>query len=185
MYVSNTQINTLVPYSLAGQTSVNVVVARTYNSMPASPSFPVPLTDTAPGIFTSGQTGSGQGAILNADCADPYIVSVNSASNPATAGCAITLFATGAGLWSQAFPDGSVYYGSQDNSLIATRAPLSLTIGGKPADILYAGPAPQRVWGTLQVNAIVPASVGSGTQPIVLTIGQYNNSQQQVTVAVR
>jgi uncharacterized protein (TIGR03437 family) len=64
-------------------------------------------------------------------------------------------------------------------------APVSLTIGGQPAKILYAGAAPFLVSGVLQVNAIVPEGIGSGPQPLVLRVGQSSNAQQQVTVAVQ
>jgi uncharacterized protein (TIGR03437 family) len=37
----------------------------------------------------------------------------------------------------------------------------------------------------LQINATVPNGIGSGQQPVVLTIGDNNNAAQQVTVAVK
>jgi len=55
----------------------------------------------------------------------------------------------------------------------------------RPAQILFAGAEPFQITGMLQINAIVPTGIGSGPQPLVLTIGQNNNSQQQVTVAVQ
>jgi uncharacterized protein (TIGR03437 family) len=64
-------------------------------------------------------------------------------------------------------------------------APVSLTIGGLPARFLYIGPAPYRVFGMLQMNAVVPDGIESGPQPVVLTIGGNNNAQQQITVAVQ
>jgi trimeric autotransporter adhesin len=49
LYVSTTQINAQVPYEVAGQKSVNVVI--THNAA-ASPPFSMPILDTSPGIFT-------------------------------------------------------------------------------------------------------------------------------------
>lgn len=63
--------------------------------------------------------------------------------------------------------------------------PVSLTIGGKPATLLYVGASPYQVWSLLQVNAIVPTDTDSGQQPVVLTIGQNDNSQQRVTIAIK
>jgi uncharacterized protein (TIGR03437 family) len=63
--------------------------------------------------------------------------------------------------------------------------PVSLTIGGKPATLLYVGAAPYEVWSVLQVNAVVPNDAGSGQQPVILMIGANDNSQQQVTVAIK
>jgi uncharacterized protein (TIGR03437 family) len=62
---------------------------------------------------------------------------------------------------------------------------VSLTIGGQPATLLYAGAAPYQVWGILQVNALVPAGLGSGPQPVVLTIGQNTTAPQPATVFVQ
>ena len=59
-----------------------------------------------------------------------------------------------------------------------------VTIGGQNAKALYAGAAPGLVAGLLQVNAVVPAGVASGDQPIVVTVGTVA-SQTGVTVAVK
>jgi uncharacterized protein (TIGR03437 family) len=182
LYVSTTQINALVPYGVAGSKTVDVVVTHT---LAKSPPVSVPVTDASPGIFTATATGSGQGAILNNG------ISLNSTSNPAPKGSAIVMFGTGSGLWSELHPN-AIAYPFQDGSIfiasstrIIPAAPVSLTIGGQAARILYSGPAPYQVSGMIQVNAVVPDSVGSGPQPVVLTIGQNSNAQQQVTVAVQ
>jgi uncharacterized protein (TIGR03437 family) len=141
----------------------------------------VPIVDTSPGIFTFTQDGKGQGAILNVDSQNPDRVTLNSVDNPAPKGSAITMFGTGAGLWNRTVQDGSIVL----DASVTPVAPVSLTIGGQPAKILYAGAAPFLVSGVLQVNAIVPEGIGSGPEPLVLTVGQSSNAQQQVTVAVR
>ncbi|HEY7390445.1 MAG TPA: hypothetical protein VH640_18150 [Bryobacteraceae bacterium] len=192
LYYSSNQINAIVPYEVAGQASVNIVVTHYGQTVP----FPVPVKDTAPGIFTASQNGTGQGAILNADG------TLNSASNPAPKGSAITLFATGAGvLQQQTIPDGSVLFGGGATCSSATvstsckptapngayfpAAPVSVTIGGQPAPLLYVGPSPGSAAALLQINALVPNGIGSGSQPVVLMIGQNNNAQQQVTIVVQ
>ena len=64
--------------------------------------------------------------------------------------------------------------------------PITVTIGGQPASVSYAGEAPALVCGVLQVNATVPASiVGSGPQAVVLTVGANTNNQQAITVSVQ
>ena len=178
LYVSTDQINAQVPYEIAGQKNVNVVVTH---NLQASPPFTVPILDTSPGIFTVTQNGNGQGAILNADITNPNIVTGNSASNPAAKGSGISIFATGSGLWNRTVQDGSILL----DTMTRPTAPVSLTIGGQPARILYAGAAPYLISGVLQVNAIVPDNIGSGPQPLVLTVGQNSNVPQQVTVAVQ
>jgi uncharacterized protein (TIGR03437 family) len=62
--------------------------------------------------------------------------------------------------------------------------PVSVKIGGKPAQVTYAGAAPQGVAGFLQVNVVIPSGVSSGAQPLVLAIGP-NMSPAVVTVWVR
>ena len=122
---------------------------------------------------------AGPGTILNASL-DATISIANSADHPAPKGSGISIFATGSGLWNRTVQNGSILLDT------ATRpaAPVSLTIGGQSAFLLYAGAAPFLSSGMVQVNAIVPDGIGSGPQPVVLTIGQSSNSQQ-VTVAVK
>ncbi len=178
LYVSTTQINAQVPYEVAGQKTVNVVVTH---NLRASPAFSVPLADTSPAIFTVTQNGNGQGAILNSNIQNPSLVTPNSVENPAAKGSGISIYTTGSGLWNRTVQDGSILL---DNQTRPT-APVSLTIGGQPARILYAGTAPFLISGVLQVNAIVPDGIGSGPQPLLLTVGQNSNAPQQVTVAVQ
>jgi|ERR1035438_3801186 uncharacterized protein (TIGR03437 family) len=139
--------------------------------------------DTSPAIFTAMQNGKGQGAILNDD---PNVnPTPNSADNPAAKGIPISIYATGGGLLSQPVQDGSIALLFAEPPYSSVTAPLSVTIGGQPARISYAGVAPFEVNGMLQVNAVVPTGIGSGPQPVVLTIGASNNALQQVTVAVK
>ncbi len=112
------------------------------------------MSAAAPGIFTN---GSGQAAASNQDG------SLNSASNPATRGSIITLYATGQGTGSGA---------------------ISLTIGNFAAQLLYAAAAPGFP-GLMQINAQVPGGfLGPGIQPVVLSVGNAV-SQSGVTIAVQ
>jgi uncharacterized protein (TIGR03437 family) len=70
-------------------------------------------------------------------------------------------------------------------ALMFQQGQATLTIGGQPAAIEYASAAPYQVWGVLQVNAFVPAGLGPGPQPVVLTIGQTTTASQQATVFVQ
>src|SRR5205814_7428375 len=62
-FVSPTQINFLVPYSTTGSTASIVVQNNSANSNTVT----VPLSATAPGVYTLDQSGSGPGAILHTD----------------------------------------------------------------------------------------------------------------------
>lgn len=184
VFVSPSQVNTAVPFALAGQKATSVGVGHGFQSAANPPTLS--LLDTSPGIFTLTQTGTGQGAILNADCTNPSIVTLNGPDHPAPRGCAITLFATGAGVWNPALQDGRIVTITDISNPPVPVAPVSLLVGGKSAKILYAGAAPGLVAGILQVNAMVPEGIDSGLQvPVVLTVGQNDNAQQHVTLAVQ
>jgi uncharacterized protein (TIGR03437 family) len=181
LYAAGGQVNAIVPVGLAGQSVADVIVVE-YGV--ASSGFSVPLQDTTPAIFSISHQGSGPGAIFNATNN-----LVNSANNPAPKGSIIQIYAEGGGVWNQPgtskvkLQDGQIdNLGSPYPSPVE---PVSLTIGGQPAQILYAGQAPDLVAGALQINAVVPANIGSGPQPVVLTIGSYSNSSQPITVAVQ
>lgn len=146
-------------------------VIVTHDSV-ASPAFSVPLMDTSPAIFT----------ILNDD---PNANPTNSADNSAAEGSLISIYATGGGLLSQPVQDGGIALLFAEPPYSSVAAPLSVTIGGQPARISYAGVAPFAVNGMLQVNATIPHGIGSGPEAVVLTIGANNNASQQVTVAVK
>jgi CheY-like chemotaxis protein len=63
--------------------------------------------------------------------------------------------------------------------------PVHVTVGGEPAEIVYAGEAPHAVAGMLQVNFRVPESAPLGEAvPLVLTVGN-SRSQDGITMAVR
>jgi len=201
LYISPSRVDAIVPSGLAGQSAADLILSR-YNR--STDPFTVSLLDTSPGVYTADQSGSGQGAISNlllAGGIGPYRQTLsstpNSASNPAPKGSPISLFATGFGPWDPALPDGliSLTTGalSAPPALLMCgyfptcrrpAAPVSLTIGGKPATIFYASAAPYKPWSVLQVNAYVPDDVDSGPQPILLTVGNNDNSQQNVTVAI-
>ncbi|HTB18891.1 MAG TPA: IPT/TIG domain-containing protein, partial [Bryobacteraceae bacterium] len=176
IFVSQSQINAIVPYEVAGQTSVPVVI--TNNGTPSG-AFTVPVTAVTPSLFALSDSGSGQGAILNADA------SINGSTNAAAPGSIISLFATGEGQLVPAGTTGCITGGTLPlPKPVAT--PISVTIGGEAASsIEYAGEAPDSVCGLLQINATLPSDLAAGAQPVVLTIGTSSNTGQAITVAVK
>lgn len=175
LFVSPSQINAIVPYEVAGQTSVPVVVEI---GGATSVTFTVSVTATAPALFSVGENGSGQGAILNSDA------SLNSASNPAAPGSIISIWATGEGQLAPPGTTGCISGGTLP--LPKPAAAVSVTVGGEQATpITYAGEAPDAVCGLIQINATLPSDLSAGAQPVVLTIGNASNSSQNITVAVK
>jgi uncharacterized protein (TIGR03437 family) len=176
IYTRNTLVSVMVPYELVGRVSTAMVV--TYNGASSTP-LQLRLVDSAPGIYTLTQTGTGQGAILNQNG------SVNSAANPETVGNYIQIFGTGEGQTSPQGVDGLVL--PIKSPLPAPNLPVEVSIGGvpiDPADVNYAGEAPGEISGVIQVNAKIPAGVGPGPVPVVIKVGGVP-SQANVTVSVR
>jgi uncharacterized protein (TIGR03437 family) len=62
--------------------------------------------------------------------------------------------------------------------------PVSLSMGGQPAQVVYAGSTPDNIAGVMQIEAIVPAGAGTGPVPVVLTVGPAA-SQPGVTINVK
>ncbi len=175
LYVSSTQINAIVPYEIAGSSTVNMTV--TYNGN-TSTAVPLTVTPTNPAIFSLTETGYGQGAILNQD------YSVNGVGNPAAKGSFVSVYATGEGVTSPPQATGSVTP-STGTSFPLPVGNVGLTIGGVAAQILYAGETPGDVAGLLQVTAYVPTGIASGPQPVVLTVGANSSASQVVLMYVQ
>jgi uncharacterized protein (TIGR03437 family) len=172
LYASVSQLNVVTPYQVANQNVTNVQVV--YNGL-RSPAWGVPVLPAAPAIFTIEGSGVGPGAVLNQDN------SMNSALNPAVRGSVIQIFGTGEGITNPAGVTGSVTGTVTQKPVL----PVSVSIGGVNATVLYAGSAPDAVAGLLQVNAIVPLSVTpGGAIPIVMTVGSAS-SPSDITIAVQ
>jgi uncharacterized protein (TIGR03437 family) len=172
IFVQANQLSAVVPYQVAGRSSTQLQIEYRGNK-----SVPVEVTvaPSAPGIFTLDASGRGFGAILNENG------QVNTPATPASRGAIISLYATGEGQTNPPGQDGKPASGVPPKPLL----PVSVTIGGIAAEVLYAGGAPQLVAGVLQVNVRVPAAApAGGAVPIQLTVGNAS-SQSGVTLALR
>jgi uncharacterized protein (TIGR03437 family) len=172
VYTSAGQASVIVPYAVAGRTST--IVAPEFNGVRGN-AISIPVAATAPGFFTVDFSGRNQVAVLNEDG------SVNSAANPSEAGRILVFYGTGAGAFRTAATDGAVI----GAPVPEFAAPLTIEIGGLPAEVLYAGPAPGLVSGVFQINARVPAGVTPGNAvPVRVTSGTVV-SPAGTTLAVR
>jgi uncharacterized protein (TIGR03437 family) len=172
IYVSDTQVNAIVPYAVAGKTSTQLQVD--YQGVRSKP-VTLKVAEAAPAVFTQNASGSGPGAILNQD------YTLNSASNPAAKGSVVMLFATGEGQTNPPGVDGKIAVDALPKPNLAVTA----LIGGVSAQVLYAGGAPGLVAGLVQVNVRVPNNVTSGNAvPVLLRVGSLE-SPAGVTMAVR
>jgi uncharacterized protein (TIGR03437 family) len=62
-------------------------------------------------------------------------------------------------------------------------ATVTVTIGGVPAVVQFAGGAPNNLAGVMQVNVTVPSLLHPGTAALVVTVGAAS-SPPGVTIAV-
>jgi uncharacterized protein (TIGR03437 family) len=170
LYTSKTQVTAVVPFSLQPGTPVTMQVDyQTFTSTPLIGR----IAQSSPGIFTATQTGKDQAAALNENG------SLNGPNNPAAPGSIVSLFVSGGGQTRPASTDG-VISGSSGNAA----APVTATVAGAPADVVYAGPAPGLISGAFQVNVRLPGSTPSGNHVfIALHIGNAD-SLPGTTIAV-
>lgn len=172
LYANASVTAVVVPYEIASAANASIVV--TYKGT-ATPAFSIPIAGSAPGLFTTSENGAGEIVAFNQDG------TLNSASNAATRGTVVSFFATGDGVEAPLSLDGVL----NGNFIHAPLLAVSATIGGQPAQLVFAGSAPGFLAGILQVEVVVPNSAAAGAQPVVLTIGTANNSQQQSTIALK
>ena len=174
LFASSNQINTVVPFNLTGATAQIQVLYQGQSTA----STTVPVQAVSPAIFSMNGTGGGQGAILNQDG------SVNSQSNPASRGSVVSLFATGGGLTTPASMNGLVTAPNASEYYPAPVQPVSVSIDGQAAQIVYAGAAPGLVAGVLQINVAVPANATQASyDQVVVTVGN-STSPTAVTMSV-
>ena len=147
--ISPSQINVFVPDWFSPATTVSLVVQV---DTAASAPMDLAVRATAPGFSTT---------VLNQDG------SINSTTNPAAPGSIVTVFGGGAGVMNPGLIWGNL---SISTPFSAPVADVAVSIGGQPAQVLYAGSAPFQAVGVLQVNARVPASVTSAAQ-VQITVG--------------
>jgi len=156
LFAKADQLNVQVPYELNGLIEARLVV--TANGQ-ASTTVTLPLVPTRPVLFPGAWNQDG---------------TLNSVTNPAKAGDVIVLYATGQGITVPASQTGSQPKAGFPEPAAAT----SVTIGGEIAEILFRGQAPSTV-GLMQINARVPREAGTGSQPVILKIG---DRQSQISV---
>jgi uncharacterized protein (TIGR03437 family) len=171
VYVVKGQMSVVVPYEVSGSAAATLQVI--YNGA-ASNTVSVPVTDAAPALFTYNASGSGPLAAANQDG------SVNTAANPATVGSVMVFYGTGEGQTSPGGVDGQVANSVYPKPVL----PVSATIGGVAATVLYYGAAPGDVAGAFQMNVMVPAGSAIGAAvPVTFMVGT-KTSQAGVTIAV-
>jgi uncharacterized protein (TIGR03437 family) len=160
------QVTVQVPWEIAGQASTEVAVF--YNSQTAVASAPVVVATASPGIY----------GVANSDG------TLNSPSNPAKAGGFITVYGTGGGVTNPLGITGGLW--PIATSLPILTLPVSVTIGGTSATVLYAGSAPTLESGFFQINALLPTSLPPSTGSyIYVTIDGISSPATSLKIATQ
>lgn len=151
------QITVQVPYEVSGKTAVKI---QAINRGIPSNEITVPVAAALPGLFNT------TSSLIEALAANED-GTLNARTAAAPAGSVVTLYASGLGLLTPAAETGRAA-----TVLAQPTLPVSLTMSGEPAEILFAGAAPGTV-GVIQINVRVPATLPAGTTsaPLVLTVG--------------
>ncbi len=167
LYTSGSETSVQVPDELIASPFSESAFIVVQTPGQTSQSFYVPLTSSAPGLFAANSSGSGQLAAMNQNG------STNSASNPATAGSTVTMYATGEGLTAPPGIDGAI----QTQGARAPIPPVTVTIGGQLAQLVSAGTPVGEISGVMVVRAVVPNGLPAGLASVVLKVGSVSTTQ--------
>jgi len=148
LYAQRDQVNAVVPFGVAGMPEVNVELMQAGRVVSSQKLY---VVDAEPAILGA----------LNPDG------SLNGSSRPAPKGSFVSIYATGFGDLVPRPADGEVPI----TLLPKPKAPVSVLVRAKPAEILYAGSAPGLVAGVMQVNVRLPDCDLPCQQQLVLKVG--------------
>ncbi len=168
LFTSDGQINAMIPYGIASNTTHQILSTR--GSTLSTPQSVV-IAPAVPGIFT--RDGK-QGIIVDQQNRDA------NPSNPVRAGDAVVIYCTGLGEVNPSLTAGTA---ASLTVLSRTVNPVSVTIGGQNATVLFSGLTPGFV-GLYQVNAIVPTGVTPGSA-VEVTLTSAGQTSAPATIAVR
>ncbi len=158
-FMSPAQINVQVPWELAGQSSAQIKVTLAGF---ASPLYTLAIAPYSPAAFE--YTGSDSNLYAAALDTNSQLITT---ANPAQSGQYVSIYANGLGPVTNQPANGST---SPVSPLAQSANPsaISVTIGGRPAQIAFAGLAPNYV-ALYQLNVVIPPDTPSGVQPLIIT----------------
>lgn len=155
-FVREDQINVLIPWELQGVASVQMKVSIGDSS---SSVVTVPIAAQSPSLF-EGADASGR-VFVRAVGENGVIDS----ATPARKNGLVSLYVNGLGAVDNQPPTGEP---GPSSPLAATRVAPTVTIAGRPVEVLFSGLAPGFV-GLYQVNVRIAADAPSGVQPVVIS----------------
>jgi uncharacterized protein (TIGR03437 family) len=169
-YVSRTQINAIAPaLPAAGTVPVSVVTNCGTATAATTTAVLATVVSAAPELLSFAASPDGISPVAAVESVTgAYVGPVGLIPGvvfaPAVAGDVLTIFGVGFGPTASQDPPGTVA-----GAAAGTLGQATVTIGGVPAQVLYAGLTPTFA-GLYQLNLIVPAGIPGGNQPIVLEV---------------
>ena len=167
LWVQDTQINAVAPWSLTPGQTTQVCVS--YNKAQTN-CLAWPVVETSPAVFTVDGTYA---AAVNQDG------SFNSASHPAPVGSIVSVWATGLGPVAPPPPDGALVEFPLPTNVLAVSVMASYGLGipnpvpeNLPFAVSYSGPAPYLVAGASQINFQVGSFPSYGAIYVTLPSSQ-------------
>lgn len=171
-YASGTQLNVVVPSGVPLNTTIQVFVQRGF-----ALSGPIPV-DTAGAEPTVLQIdGNAWLQDIKPDQSREFVVGPG---DPATAGDYLLMYCVGLGITNPPIADGVV---SPGPPLLANAPGVTVNIGGRDAQVLFAGLTPGFV-GLYQINVIMPSGVPAGSA-VPLTVTVAGRTSPAVNLPVR
>jgi uncharacterized protein (TIGR03437 family) len=129
---------------------------------------------TAPEFLYFLENSNGQNPIATIEPNGAYVgtpgLIPGATFTPAHVGDTLTAFGVGWGPTTSSIPPGTIA-----SAIASLTSNYTLTLGGTPVDVLYAGVSPTYA-GLYQVDFTVPAGVSAGNQPLVLTVNGVSTS---------
>jgi len=171
LYVSNGQINAIVPEGVNPNTAQQVLVER---GMTYSQPVPVNVAAAQPGIFQSG--GIGIFVDFPHSGAASFLVTQKA---PATAGDVLVAYCAGLDPTNPSVPDGTA---SPTSPLANTSNPVTVTIGGQNAPVFFAGLTPDFA-GLYQINLTVPTGIQPGNAvPVTVSVAGQSSPAAPIPI---
>jgi uncharacterized protein (TIGR03437 family) len=165
IFVSPNQVNAEMPIEALGDVTVDV-----YTPGGESANYNMVVLPNAPAVFLSGVAGPDTNLPTVIDASNNLLVTD---SNPVHHGDTLVIYLTGCGLTNPTVADGQP---SPSSPLVSFITPPTVTLGGTPLSVTYAGLTPGEV-GLCQINATVGGSTPTGLDvPLAITQGSFSQS---------
>jgi uncharacterized protein (TIGR03437 family) len=173
LYAGPGQINAVVPFDLSVGNAQVIVQNGNALSVPE----PTPVSPAGPGTFTLNGLGTGAAIVVAANPnGSAYLVGPSAPAHP---GAAVVIYCTGLGGVQNALDAGNA---APLSPLAPANDTVSVTLGGVPAEVLFAGLVPT-LSGLYQVNALIPSGVTGAAVPLVIAVS--GTSSAVVTLPIQ